>query len=65
MSRVHIEGDHVSLRPLRTDEFEAAWEAWLDADPSPNPSCRSAMTSGRASRVRGSCRTGDWISRSR
>jgi RimJ/RimL family protein N-acetyltransferase len=37
MSRVHVEGDHVSLRPLRTDEFEAAWEARLDAVPSVQP----------------------------
>lgn len=37
MARVHIEGNHVSLRPLRIDEFEAAWEARLDADPSVQP----------------------------
>jgi RimJ/RimL family protein N-acetyltransferase len=37
MSRIHIEGEYVTLRPLRTNEFEATWEARLGADPSVQP----------------------------
>jgi RimJ/RimL family protein N-acetyltransferase len=37
VERVRIEGERVTLRPLRMDEFESTYAARLDADPTVQP----------------------------
>lgn len=37
MNRIRLEGDRVTIRPLRMDEFEASWTNRLQLDPTVQP----------------------------
>jgi RimJ/RimL family protein N-acetyltransferase len=37
MDRIRLEGDRVTIRPLRMDEFEASWTSRLQMDPTVLP----------------------------
>jgi RimJ/RimL family protein N-acetyltransferase len=37
MDRIRLEGDRVTIRPLRMDEFEASWASRLQLDPTVQP----------------------------
>jgi len=37
VNRIRLEGDRVTIRPLRMDEFEASWTSRLQLDPTVQP----------------------------
>src|SRR5438093_11056031 len=37
MDRIRLEGERVTIRPLRMDEFEASWTSRLQLDPTVQP----------------------------